>query len=460
MNPHIFRSYDIRGVYNQDFNIEDAEILGKAYGTYIQKISGPNIIIGRDNRFSSDELQAKFISGLLSTGCSVTDSELTLRPFIALAVIKKNFDGGVLITASHNPPEYNGFKFFKQNGVPIFGEELLEIKNLYYSKEFKKGIGNIEYKNIFNLYLNYIKKKIEHPLNFKVVIDCGNGTASKFAPTIFNNLGCKVETLYCNLDGSYPYHTPNPESVGNVTELSQKVVETNADIGLAYDSDGDRFGIADEKGKFHENDDTLIVLAKELLKQNRGATILFDIKSSYTLESEIEKAGGKGIMMRTGHPYFQKRMLNNPGIILGAEVSGHTMFKENYCIDDAIYASAKLLETAVKNKKTISELYKPIPHTAHTPEITAPCSDTEKFGIVEKIKEEYSKEYEIIATDGVRVLFTETNWALIRASHTTPSISMRFEANTQKALKKIIKDVKEKLEKYPQVDISELDQYF
>lgn len=459
MNPHIFRSYDIRGVYNQDLNMEDAEILGKAYGTYIQQISGTKIVVGRDNRFSSDEMEAKFIKGLLETGCQVIDTELSLRPFIALAIIKNNYDGGVLVTASHNPPEYNGFKFFKNKGVPIFGDELLKIKDLYYSKKFAEGEGSIKYKNVFNLYLNYIQEKIKQPLDFNIIIDCGNGTTSKFVPKIFEQLGCKVQLLYCNLDGSYPYHTPNPEAQVNIDELRERVNNSDADAGLAYDSDGDRFGIVDEKGQFHENDDTLIVLARELLKNNSGATVLYDVKSSYTLKKELEKAGGKGVMMRTGHPYFQQRMLKNPNIIIGAEVSGHTMFKENYCIDDAIYASAKVLQTAVKNDKSISELYSTIPQTFHTPEITAPCPDTEKFKIVEQITNSYKQNEDVIETDGVRVLFSKTDWALIRASHTTPAISMRFEASSEEKLSGIIKHVKEKLKNYPQVDIAELDNY-
>ncbi len=459
MNPHIFRSYDIRGVYKQDFTIEDAKLIGQAYGTYIQEISGPTVLIGRDNRFSSDELQAKLTEGLLSTGCNVVDAELTLRPFIALAIIKESYDGGVLITASHNPPEYNGFKFFKSKGVPIFGDEISKIKKLYYSKEFKEGVGSIVYADIFTLYQKSLREKVKTHLDKSVLIDCGNGTTSKYAPKIFKQLGCKPYTLYCNLDGSYPYHTPNPESRLTVEDLINKIRSNGYSVGIAYDTDGDRFGIVDENGKFYENDDTLIVLAREALKDNPGKTILYDIKASYTLETEIKKAGGKPVMMRTGHPYFQQRMLENDNIILGGEVSGHTMFKENHCIDDAIYASVKLLEAAAKNKKSISELYSDIPVTAHTPEITAPCPDAEKFNIVEEIKTKYRKDHAIIVTDGVRVVFSKTDWALIRASHTTPAISMRFESNSEEKLKKIIRDMQEKLSEYPQVKIDELNNY-
>ena len=457
IKPTIFRDYDIRGIVGKDFETTDAEKIGQAFGTYIQEISGPNLLIGRDNRFSSDEIAAHFTRGLLKTGCNVVDTEYSLRPIIALGILKEGFDGGAMITGSHNPPDYNGIKFFTKESLPVFGTQIKKIKELYYSEKFLQGDGEISYTDISELYFEETVPKFERISNLKVVIDCGNGTASKFAPVLFRKLGAKVESLYCNLNGSYPYHTPNPEARVNTLDLSNVVRQEKADLGLAFDTDGDRFGVVDEKGKFYENDLTLLVLAKELLKKHPGSKIIFDVKASYVLEDEIKKAGGIPIMMPTGHPYFQKYMKEDPEIRLGGELSGHTMFKENYCLDDALFAAAKILELSSQTQKPLSELYQNIPETVHTPEIKATCPDEDKFEIAEKIKEAYKKSYPILELGGVRVLFSETAWALIRASNTTPCLSLRFEAKDKQKLQEIMRDVKAKLEKYPQVNLSQLD---
>lgn len=457
IKPTIFRDYDIRGVVEKDFDEEDFELIGKAFGTYIQKISGKNLLIGRDNRFTSDSIAAYFIQGLLSTSCNVVDSTLSLRPIIQMGILKEGFDGGAIVTGSHNPPEYNGIKFFTKEGFPIFGSQIEELKNLFYSKEFKKGQGAIDYTDLSDLYFEEVVSKLEIADGLKVVIDAGNGTASKFAPKLFRKLGYKVSTIHCNLNGNYPFHVPNPEARVNTLDLSKKVKETEADLGLAFDTDGDRFGVVDEQGNFYEADRTLIILARDILKREPGAKIIFDVKASYALENEIKKAGGIPIMMRTGHPYFQEVMKKDPRIVLGGELSGHTMFQENYCFDDALFAAAKVLEILNRSGKKYSELYKDIPKTSYTPEIKANCPDEEKFGIVEKVKEGYRGNYPILEIDGARVSFSETSWALIRASNTAPCLSLRFEAESKVELLEIMKDVKERLEKYPQVDLSQLD---
>ena len=458
IKPTIFRDYDIRGIVGKDFETTDAKKVGQAFGTYIQEISGPNLLVGRDNRFTSDELSAYFIQGLLQTGCNIIDTGLTLRPLVQMGILKENFNGGALITGSHNPPEYNGIKFFTRRGLPVFGVQIKKIKDLFYSGKFLQGTGKIGYtEEIDNLYFDAIVPKLAIEFPTKIVVDAGNGTTSKFAPELFRRLGSTVISLYCNLNGSYPYHTPNPEARVNTLDLSQKVIEEKADLGIAFDTDGDRFGIVDEKGNFYENDLTLLVLAKKALEEHRGAKIIYDVKSSYVLEGEIKKAGGIPIMIPTGHPYFQERMKNDPEVILGGELSGHTMFRENHCFDDALFAAAKILETVSQSKKTASNLYQGIPQTAHTPEIKAPCPDEDKFDIVKEIKEVYKKEYPVLELNGARVLFSDTAWALVRASNTTPCLSLRFEAESKKHLKKIMEDAKSKLEKYPQVDLSQLD---
>ena len=459
INPNIFRDYDIRGVIGRDMDPADAEVIGRSFGTYIQETSGRNILVGRDNRFSSDALEAYFIQGTLSTGCNVVDTELSLRPIIQMGVLKEGFDGGALITGSHNPPEYNGFKLLTKSGAPVFGPEIGKLKNLLHSGKFLRGKGSIGYANLSGLYFKEALKPFSLDTYLKVVVDTGNGTASKFAPEFMRRLGTKVISLYGNLNGSYPYHTPNPEARVNTLDLTNTVLKEKADLGVAFDTDGDRFGIVDEKGQFHENDTTVVLLARELLQKHPGAKIIFDIKSSYVLEKEIEKAGGIPIMMQTGHPYFQERMKDDPQILLGGELSGHTMFQEHYCFDDGLFAAAKVIELLSRTQKPLSELYQGIPQTAHTPEIKAPCHDEEKFKIAEEIQQIYQKDYPIKEMSGARIIFSETAWALIRASNTTPCLSLRFEAENKKVLIKIMRDVKTKLEKYPQVDLSQLNQF-
>ncbi len=457
LNPNIFREYDIRGIVNRDFEPKDAKTIGKAFGTIIQNISGRNLIIGHDNRFTSDSISAHFVEGLLSTGCNVIDSGLALRPVVQTAILKEGFSGGALITGSHNPPAYNGVKFMTKEGLPVFGDHIEEIKNLCYSKKFKKGEGKIEYTDLKELYLKTIAQKFNLGKEVKVIVDCGNGTASKYAPSIFRALGAKVINLYCNLHGNYPYHTPNPEARVNTLDLSQKVRKSGADIGLAFDTDGDRFGIVDEEGNHHESDRTLVLLAKQVLEKKPGAKILYDIKSSQILETEIRKAGGVPIMMRTGHPYFQARMQKDPEILLGGELSGHTMYRENNCFDDGIYAAAKLVELATQTDSPLSHLYKKLPKTFNTPEIKVPCPDQRKFNIVQDMKSIYKPHYDIFEDDGLRIFFSKNSWALIRASHTTPALSLRFETDNKSKLKKLIEDVKKNLEKYPELGLGQVN---
>lgn len=457
IKPTIFRDYDIRGIAGKDFEEQDFEILGRTFGTYIQKISGKNVLIGRDNRFSSDSTAAYFVQGLLSTGCNVVDTGLSLRPIIQLGIFKEHFDGGAIITASHNPPEYNGTKFLTREGLPIFAEQIQDLKNLFYSKGFITGKGVIDYSDISELYFENILSKFDLSNGLKVVVDCGNGTASQFAPKLFHKLGYEVVSIHCNLMGNYPFHIPNPEARVNTLDLAHKVKEVGADIGLAFDTDGDRYGVIDEQGNFYEADRTLIILAQDVLREHPGGKIIFDIKSSRVLETEIKKAGGVPMMLRTGHPYFMKMMREDPDIVLGGELSGHTMFQENNCFDDGLFAAAKVLSVLARSGKKYSELYQDIPVTAYTPEIKATCPDEEKFAIVDQIKDAYRNRYPINEIDGVRISFSENDWALIRASNTTPCLSLRFEADYREELQKIMNDVRSELEKYPQVDLTQLN---
>ena len=453
MNPHIFRAYGIRGIYNKDFNKEDAEVIGRAFGTYIQKISGNRIVVGHDNRFSSDEINAYFTQGLLSTGCNITDIGYSLAPIIHYTVIEKGFDGGVMITGSHNPKEFNGFKFEEKNAQTLFNHSIKEIQKLTETKEFACGSGEIAYQDVFEEYMNAIVSRIDLQKPLKIVIDCGNGTASQFAPVLFERLGASVMKKYCSLHGDYPYHIPDPEEKIAMDDAADEVIAQKADLGIGFDADGDRFGIIDEKGEVYENDKILIVLAKDVLKRNKGAKIIFDIKSSYVLANEIEKAGGIPIMMQTGNPYFRAAIADDPQILLGGEVSGHTFMKENYYgFDDGLFAAAKVLEILSRVPHSFSEFFKDVVKTAHTQELKLSCPDEEKFEIEKSMKKEFRDKWETIELDGARVKFSDTSWALVRASNTSPYLSLRFEAENKEKLQEIMKIVEARLQKYPVVD--------
>lgn len=460
INPHIFRAYDIRG-FVKYFSSEVSEKIGKAFGTYIVQRLGkeglatkiPKIVVGQDNRFSSDELKAFFVEGLLSTGCHVSDSGLAITPLMHFAVIKHQFEAGAIVTASHNDKRYNGFRFDYRNAHPIYNKDIQEIRKIAEKGDFIRGIGDIEYVEVFDEYLEDIKKRIKMEATLKVVLDCGNGATSRFAPVLFQSLGIKIIKLFCNLDGSFPYHDPDPEESLNLTPLSKVVVEQGADVGVAFDTDGDRFAIMDEKGTRYENDQIMILLAKDILSRCPGTKVIFDIKSSMTLPEEIKKYGGIPILFKTGHPYYRVEMERDPQILLGGEVSAHTFIKDNYYgYDDGLFAACRVLQILSKSGKPLSVLLADLPRTYHTEELKLPCPDNKKFRIVEEVKDHFSRYYKTIEIDGVRIIFSKNSWALVRASNTEPAISVRFEAKNQEDITESIKIVLKRLEKYPDVD--------
>lgn len=455
MNPQIFRAYDIRGIYDKDLNNEDARILGQAFGTYIQNISGPKVVIGHDNRFSSVPLNDNFVEGLLLSGCDILDIGLSLTPIIHFSVITQNLNGGIMVTASHNPKEFNGFRFDAKKALPIYNDQIQEIRKIAESKSFINGKGIIHYSDAFPAYLGNIISKINLKRKLRVVIDCGNGTSSRFAPELFEKLGCEVLPLQCNLDGDFPVHVPDPEEKINLADSAQLVLSQRADLGVGFDADGDRFGIIDENGQVYENDKILILLARQILAKKPRAKIIYDIKSSYLLENEIRRLGGDPQMMQTGHPYFKIAMEKDPNILLGGELSGHTFIKDGYFgSDDGLFAAARILEILSCVNHPFSEFFANIPKTSHTEELRAPCPDDKKFEIVESLKNDFRANWKTIELDGVRVVFSESSWALVRASNTSPYLSLRFEAENDAKLNEIIDIVESRLQKYPVVDIS------
>jgi phosphomannomutase / phosphoglucomutase len=461
VNPLIFRAYDIRGIAiatekfpNVDLTPETVKLIGKGTGTYLQKISGKNIVVGRDNRLHSPDLQNAFIEGLRETGCNVTNIGISPSPFIYYATCKYGFDGGVNITASHNPKEYNGIKVVQKNAHSVCGDELQEVLKIINSGEFTQGEGTYEEKEIFEDIKTDMGAmvKIEKPL--KVVIDAGNGTAGKFAPELFRSLGVEVVELYCELDGNFPNHEANPEEYKNMVDLIAKVKEEGADLGIGFDGDSDRVGVVDEKGHHYSADYLLMILARDLLTRHPGAKIVFDVKVTQTLIDDIKKHGGEPVMSKTGHSFIEKK-IKEIGALLAGEVSGHMFFAENYYgFDDAFLAAAKILEVLAKSGKKFSELFDDVPKTYSTPEIKAHCPDDKKFEIVDKLVEHFTAEYDCITIDGVRINFTESAWGAVRCSNTSPNLTLRFEAKTQEELDRIQGVMIEQLRKYPEVDIS------
>lgn len=435
VNPQIFREYDIRGVVDKDLTQEVVEALGKAFGTYIQTFQGQDVVVGRDNRLSSRWLRDALIRGMLSTGCSVTDVGEVPTPTFYFSLIHYKKDGGVMITGSHNPPEFNGFKICRGHGT-IYGAEIQKLKKLIESGKFKEGRGQLGEEDPRQDYLGCLKEKIGLERALKVVVDAGNGTTSDLAPRLLEELGAQVVRLYCESDGNFPHHHPDPTIPEFLNDLIGKVTEEKADLGIAYDGDGDRIGVIDEKGNIIWGDKLMIIFSREILKKHPGAKIIFEVKCSQSLVEEIEHSGGTPIMWKTGHSLIESKIREEKALLAG-EMSGHIYFADNYFgYDDAIFASARLMEILSRTDNKLSQLLEGVTEYYSTPEIRVDCPDEKKFKVVEKMKNYFKERYKTIDIDGVRVLFGD-GWGLVRASNTQPVLVLRFEARTEARLKEI-----------------------
>lgn len=456
IKKEIFRAYDIRGIYGSELTKEGSAAIGAAFGTVLRKrgLVNPKVVVGRDNRFSSDELCVKLIDGLLSAGCFVTDIGLSVTPFIHFSTVKYDFDAGVMVTASHNPKEFNGFRFELKNCTPFYNDSIQNLRRIIENEDFISGIGKVDYReDVFDNYLEELKRRIKIGRKLKVVLDCANGSSSKFAPRLFESLGFEVVGVFCSLDGDFPYHQPDPEERINLQTLRLKVCEEKADVGFGFDTDADRFGVVDEKGTSYENDKVMVVLAGEILKNYPGYKVAFDVKSSYVLPEAVRKCGGIPIMLKTGHPYFRQAMIDDSRLILAGEVSSHTFIKDDYYgYDDGLYAAIRVAQTVSLSGQSLSQFFSDIPHTAHTEEIKLPCPDEKKFLIVEAVGNQLADSFEIARIDGFRITRSPTEWFLIRASNTGPYVSLRFEAENEGKLHGLIELVRNSLEKYTEVD--------
>lgn len=442
MNTSIFKEYDIRGTYPTEINEEVAYLVGKSYGSYLQEmLEQQKCVVGHDNRLSSKSLYEKMIAGILDSGCNVIDYGLVTTPMhYYTRHLNKCF--GIMVTASHNPKDDNGFKFSFDDLANARGQMIYDFRDYTLKKEFLSGQGIREKRKIKELYLQYMKDFVHMGTrNLKVVIDPGNGVASTIAKDchdLFSNLDV---TYICNeSDGTFPNHHPDPAVEENLKLLKQKVLELHADIGIAYDGDGDRVGVIDEQGKFLEADKLLIIGMRALISDVLNKTFLYDVKCTKALEDEIIKLGGTPVMERTGTSYTEAST-KKKNIPLGGELSGHIFFNDRGPeVCSGIYDGLRILEILSKTDKSLSALLDGINHYISTPEIKVACDNEKKFEVVEKVKQYVTeKKYHASFIDGARISFDE-GWALIRASNTGPNITLRFEAQTSEFLEQIKKE--------------------
>jgi phosphomannomutase/phosphoglucomutase len=435
MNPSIFREYDIRGLADQDLTHETVLELGMGAGSYFSRHGVKRITVGRDCRPSSEPFFDALLEGLLASGMAVIDVGVCPTPVLYFSIVQLQQEGGIMITGSHNPPEFNGFKVCVGKDA-IYGREIQRLRELVEKRDYVQGKGSLLQHDIIKDYHHYILSCIGMDQEIKVVVDAGNGTGGVVGVPIMRALGCQVTALYCEMDGRFPHHHPDPTVEKNLMDLIATVQATGSDLGIGYDGDADRIGVIDEKGRIVWGDKLMVIFARDIIKEQGGGTFIGEVKCSQTLYDEIERLGGRAIMWKTGHSLIKDKMKKEKALLAG-EMSGHMFFADRYFgFDDAIYASCRLLELMGKSGKKVSELLEGIPETYVTPEIRVDCPDNIKFQIVQRATEDFRQGYHVIDVDGMRVQFPD-GWGLLRASNTQPALVLRFEATSQSRLEEI-----------------------
>jgi phosphomannomutase/phosphoglucomutase len=435
MNPTMFREYDIRGIAGKDMTEEEVVLIGKGAGTFLQQHNCVNIAVGRDCRVTSNDYAQRLIEGLRASGCDVVDIGVCPTPMLYFAIHQLNTEGGIMVTASHNPAEYNGFKLCKGT-ESIHGEEIQAIHRIIQDQAFVEGQGSLATADVGEDYRNYVVGNVDVPQPLKVGLDAGNGTAGVVAVPIIKALGCEVHDIYCEMDGTFPNHEADPTVAKNMQELMALVQNQALDVGIGYDGDGDRIGVVDETGNLIYGDKLMIIFAREILARKPGATFISEVKCSQTMYDDIERHGGRAIMWKTGHSLIKSKMKIEKAELAG-EMSGHMFFADRYFgFDDAVYASCRLIEIISTTGKKISELLADVPQTYTTPEIRVDCPDDQKFALVGSVTDYFRERYNVIDIDGARVLFDD-GWGLVRASNTQPALVLRFEALSEQRLGEI-----------------------
>ncbi len=455
----LFREYDLRGIVGTELTEDLAERVGRAYSTYVSTRGVTTISVGRDGRLSSPALHKALLKGLLAGGLDVVDIGICTSPLVYFSLFTLPVDGGIMITGSHNAAEYNGFKICVGKSA-IHGDEIQELRRVMEKGDFVSGNGRLSEHPIIPDYLAYIKKNFSHVQanRLHVVIDSGNGAASLVAKHALELLGCKVTGLYCDLDGRFPNHHPDPTVLENLSDLMQAVKDHRADVGIGYDGDADRIGAVDEQGHVLWGDRLLVLYSRDILAVKPGSTIISEVKASQSLYDDIAKRGGRAVMWKTGHSLIKAKMKEETAVLAG-EMSGHMFFADRYFgYDDAVYASCRLVEILAKAQQPLSALVSDLPQSVVTPEIRVDLPDTVKFDVVERIRKrftEYLRTKErlgpqklalknLITIDGVRAIF-DNGWGLIRASNTQPALVLRFEATSASQLNVIRRLIEDEL---------------
>jgi phosphomannomutase/phosphoglucomutase len=442
--PTIFREYDIRGVADKELLDPDVENLGRAIGTYLRQQSGGKVTLGCDTRLSSGRLKSALGRGLVASGCQVTDVGVVPTPALYYSVFHFKADGAVMITGSHNPPEYNGFKIVSGTAT-IHGAEIQSIRQTIERGAYTSGPGSLETADAVTPYVDEVASRFRFERRVKVVADAGNGTAGPVIQRIFDKLNVDLTGLFFEMDGRFPNHHPDPTLPENLTTLIDTVKKTGASLGVAFDGDADRLGAIDERGNVLWGDQLMTIYAREILQRKPGATFIGEVKCSQVMYDEIKRLGGNPIMYRTGHSLIKAKMKETKAELAG-EMSGHMFFADRYYgFDDALYAACRLIEIVSKSGKPLSAQLEGLPKMVSTPEIRVDCPDEVKFDVVKRVAERFRKTHQVVDIDGVRVLFPN-GWGLVRASNTQPVLVERFEATNEQLLSEYKKEVEGVLE--------------
>jgi len=444
LKPTIFREYDIRGIAETELLSPDVADLGRALGTTLRRKSGHRVNLGRDCRLSSPRLRDALLEGLAGAGCEVTDIGVVPTPLLYYSAHLMEADGAVMITGSHNPSEFNGFKTVCGPGT-LHGEEIQDVRRLVDARDFSTGHGSHRTVDVIESYVDEIGAQFDFSRRVKVVLDAGNGTAGPVAHRLFKKLNCDATELFFEMDGHFPNHHPDPTVPANLKSLQDAVRAQGADLGIAFDGDADRIGAIDENGGVIYGDMLMLIYGREILTRKPGATIIGEVKCSQVLYDQLNRLGGHAIMYRTGHSLIKAKMKEEHAELAG-EMSGHMFFADRYFgYDDALYAACRLIEIVARSGQPLSAQLAGLPKTVSTPEIRVDCSDETKFQVVERVTGHFRKTHKIVDVDGVRVLFAQ-GWGLVRASNTQPVLVLRFEAANETLLAQYRAEVEAALE--------------
>ena len=446
LSPSIFKAYDIRGVIDKTLDPSIAKLIGQSFGSAMRDKGETICVVGRDGRLSGPSLMAGLTEGLLSVGVNVIDLGVVATPMVYfgtnISIQGQQAKSGIMITGSHNPPDYNGFKMVL-GGSAIYGEQIQALRERIVAKNFSSGQGTRSEHNIFPEYLQRIVGDVKLKRKIKIAVDCGNGVGGAFAGRLFRELGCEVEELFCEVDGTFPNHHPDPAHLENLQDLIKNLQTTDNELGLAFDGDADRLGVVTKTGEVIFPDRQMMLFAKDVLSRNPGAQIIYDVKCTRNLATYVKQQGGVPLMWKTGHSLV-KAKLKETGAPLAGEMSGHIFFKDRwYGFDDGLYTGARLLEILSAEQDPNATLNQ-LPNAICTPELQMPCAEGEAFSLLDKIKAEVAKGTQatfetaesVNTIDGVRVEYAD-GFGLARPSNTTPIVVMRFEADTQAAIERI-----------------------